>query len=295
VVNKWFSNRTLLIGDAAHVFPPFGGQGIACGIRDAQGLAWRLGILSKIKATPQVRERVLNGWATERREVVDRAALSTKVNGAITNQRNIVRAFFFRTIMWILWCIPGLPQMMTRSAMGKTFQFKDCEDSFALQKRGGGWKLPQIWVQAGKSKPELSDGVIIRDVSHLALFVIVRGQEQVDEARMAEVTSSFSIQGQNFVERNVTYLSLDREGGIMPKSSSLPQLYYPCSSQQLKAEGIYPVKGYDEGSMERCIGKKAKYVIVRPDFCIHSMASDERELVENIKEIRRYFGATVDG
>jgi hypothetical protein len=47
--------------------------------------------------------------------------------------------------------------------------------------------------------------------------------------------------------------------------------------------------------MERCIGKKTKYVIVRPDFCIHSMASNERELVENIKEIRRYFGAMVDG
>ena len=39
VVNKWFHKRTVLIGDAAHVFPPFGGQGIACGIRDQ--MLWR--------------------------------------------------------------------------------------------------------------------------------------------------------------------------------------------------------------------------------------------------------------
>lgn len=29
VVNRWYSRRTVLIGDAAHVFPPFGGQGIS--------------------------------------------------------------------------------------------------------------------------------------------------------------------------------------------------------------------------------------------------------------------------
>lgn len=39
VVNKWFAERTILIGDAAHVFPPFGGQGVACGVQDAVGLA----------------------------------------------------------------------------------------------------------------------------------------------------------------------------------------------------------------------------------------------------------------
>ena len=44
---KWHHNRTIIIGDAAHVFPPFGGQGIASGVRDAVGLAWRLAVLTK--------------------------------------------------------------------------------------------------------------------------------------------------------------------------------------------------------------------------------------------------------
>ena len=44
----WHHNRTIIIGDAAHVFPPFGGQGIASGVKDAVGLSWRLAILTKL-------------------------------------------------------------------------------------------------------------------------------------------------------------------------------------------------------------------------------------------------------
>ncbi|KAI1780811.1 hypothetical protein F4818DRAFT_436008 [Hypoxylon cercidicola] len=45
VVNKWFDDRTILISDAAHVFPPFGGQDCASGLRDAHQLAWRIASL----------------------------------------------------------------------------------------------------------------------------------------------------------------------------------------------------------------------------------------------------------
>lgn len=85
MVNRWFCRRTLLIGDAAHVFPPFGGQRIASGIRDAQALAWRLALLSQINATASVQDKFLAGWANERRQMVDHAARLTRVNGSITN------------------------------------------------------------------------------------------------------------------------------------------------------------------------------------------------------------------
>ena len=62
IASRWRAGRLLLAGDSAHQTPPFLGQGMCAGIRDAANLAWKLAAVVRGEAA----ERILDSYESER-------------------------------------------------------------------------------------------------------------------------------------------------------------------------------------------------------------------------------------
>jgi 3-(3-hydroxy-phenyl)propionate hydroxylase len=63
LASRFQAGRVFLLGDAAHLTPPFIGQGLAAGLRDADNLAWKIAHV----LTGQAGEDLLATYDTERR------------------------------------------------------------------------------------------------------------------------------------------------------------------------------------------------------------------------------------
>jgi 2-polyprenyl-6-methoxyphenol hydroxylase-like FAD-dependent oxidoreductase len=75
-VTSYRRGRVLVAGDAAHVHPPFGGQGLNLGLVDAANLGWKLATAARSGA----RDELLDTYDSERRPI-GAAVLERSVTG----------------------------------------------------------------------------------------------------------------------------------------------------------------------------------------------------------------------
>lgn len=82
LARSWRVGRVFLMGDAAHQTPPFLGQGLSAGVRDAFNLAWKLAFVLAGKAG----DALLDSYETERKPHVGAVVATAKEFGKIIGE-----------------------------------------------------------------------------------------------------------------------------------------------------------------------------------------------------------------
>jgi flavoprotein hydroxylase len=103
--DEWRSGRRLLVGDAAHLMPPFAGQGMSSGFRDAANLAWKLDAVLAGTAG----EELLDTYTVERKAYVQHAIRMSVNLGKIICQTDAKAAADRDTVMLAAAKRPPLP------------------------------------------------------------------------------------------------------------------------------------------------------------------------------------------
>ncbi|MDA8275636.1 MAG: bifunctional 3-(3-hydroxy-phenyl)propionate/3-hydroxycinnamic acid hydroxylase [Actinomycetota bacterium] len=97
VASRWRDGGVFVLGDAAHVMPPFLGQGMCSGIRDAANLAWKLDLVRRGEAG----DFVLDTYEAERRphvsSIIDAAVrlgrfICASTDDEVEGRRRVVAA-----------------------------------------------------------------------------------------------------------------------------------------------------------------------------------------------------------
>jgi 2-polyprenyl-6-methoxyphenol hydroxylase-like FAD-dependent oxidoreductase len=145
VAERFRSGRVFLLGDAAHVHSPVGGQGMNTGIGDAINLAWKLAAVLHGRASASL----LDSYEPERIAFARRLVATTdQVFTAVTSSGAIARVLRLRVL-------PSLLNLASRFAAFRGFVFRTVSQTSLNYRRSslsegragairGGERLP--WV-----------------------------------------------------------------------------------------------------------------------------------------------------
>ena len=294
-VNRWYDKRTLLIGDAAHVFPPFAGQGVASGLRDAHQLSWRLALLLE-GGDPAHRPGILDSWAQERRHSVDDAALMSKAMGTICNNQP---TFWTIAVAKVLGLLQSIPSLQAYEMIGRKERsgFRSVVGGFFLKDYNGGARLAQIHVQSSSSRASiLSDALLQQGGTIFTLLVISSGDAKQRayvysqaEAAITAAALSPRIMSENSI---VMYNPQDAESPPISDAASgqdgkpvfTPDIFSPVPISEIN---IPVAPRYNSASYLSRLGRSARFVIARPDFFVFACAKDEDELIHCLRQLKR--------
>ncbi|WP_405552101.1 bifunctional 3-(3-hydroxy-phenyl)propionate/3-hydroxycinnamic acid hydroxylase [Streptomyces sp. NBC_01171] len=171
LADRWRRGRVFLLGDAAHLTPPFVGQGLCSGLRDASNLTWKLARVLRQGAP----EELLDTYERERKPHARHAIrVAVAVGWAMTGGQDRGAALR-RAVVGAVCRIPGVTEAVSR----------DLSPALAagplVRRRPGlagrvlaGTFCPQPWIRHDGRRVRLDD--VVRDAFVLLTAVPATAQ-----------------------------------------------------------------------------------------------------------------------
>jgi 3-(3-hydroxy-phenyl)propionate hydroxylase len=151
IADRWRGGRVFLLGDAAHLTPPFIGQGLCAGLRDAYNLTWKLARVLQQGGD----ERLLDTYESERKPHAGHVIrLAVAMGWAMTGGQDGAAALR-RRLLAAACRIPGLT-----TAVGRDLSPPLTAGPLVRSRprRGlGGTHCPQPWVRAAGRRARLDE------------------------------------------------------------------------------------------------------------------------------------------
>ena len=178
VANTFRRGRAFLLGDAAHIHSPVGGQGMNTGIGDAVNLSWKLAWVLRGGADPAV----LDTYQCERRAFAERLVRSTDRAFTFVTQdgpiARFVRLHLAPRVVPAVFATSLGARLMFRTVSQTGIHYRGCALSSGMAGAlHGGDRLP--WVRLGLPADEFCDNFApLRSVSW-QMHVYGEASEQV--------------------------------------------------------------------------------------------------------------------
>ena len=159
LAERYRSGRVFLAGDAAHVHPPMGGQGLNLGVQDAMNLGWKLAAV----LTGHGGEELLDSYHVERHQAGAAVVHNTKAQGALSRHVLDEEIAALRDIVADLLTQPDAARWLAElmSGVGIRYPMPGAPDHPLLGKR-----MPDL---------DLDDGGRVYELFHEGAGVLLDG------------------------------------------------------------------------------------------------------------------------
>jgi 3-(3-hydroxy-phenyl)propionate hydroxylase len=148
--DRWRIGRVFLAGDAAHVMPPWIGQGMSSGVRDVDNLCWKLAAALDGRQPADVVERLLDSYQTERKPHVRALTKAAVFFGRVITERRPAVTAVRDPLFRLARRVPGLGSYLRDLRWFPVTAYREGMLATPPGRRGArraiGAHIPQPWV-----------------------------------------------------------------------------------------------------------------------------------------------------